>query len=47
MDEINYQLSIVLLECLVHNGFISELERDQITALLKEKFQPFITLLTG
>lgn len=47
MGEINYQLAVILLKNLGQQGLVTEIERDQITALLKEQFQPFITLLTG
>lgn len=47
MGEINYQLAVILLKNLAQQGLVTEMEKDLITALLKERFRPSVTLLTG
>lgn len=47
MDEIDYQICLSILDNLSSIELITDCEKDQITALLKEEFNPAITLLTG
>lgn len=47
MDEIDYQLSLQVLDWLVNQGLISLLEQAKIEQDLKAFYQPKLTLLTG
>lgn len=47
MDEIDYQLSLQLLEWLVKQSLISLAEQAAIVQELKSHYQPKVTLLTG
>lgn len=47
MDEIDYRLSLQVLDWLVKQGLISLAEQAAIVQELKAYYQPKVTLLTG
>lgn len=47
MDEIDYQLSLQMLDWLVKQGLISLPEQAKIEQELKSYYRPKVTLLTG
>lgn len=47
MDEIDYQLSLLILRKLVEDGLISLPEETEFIEKLKEFYQPKVTLLSG
>lgn len=47
MDEIDYQLSLQILDWLIRQGLISLGEQAAIVQELKAHYQPKVILLTG
>lgn len=47
MDEIDYQMCLMVVEQLVLQGLLTADEKDAAVVRLKEEFRPPVTLLTG
>lgn len=47
MDEIDYQLSLIVIDQLEKASLLSEDEAKQERTELQKKYQPQVTLLTG
>lgn len=47
MDEIDYQLSLILLDLLKSNDLLTDQEAAKTDQLFKQHYQPIVTGLTG
>lgn len=47
MDEIDYQLSLILLDLLKSNGLLTDQEAAKTDQQLQQHYQPIVTGLTG